>query len=179
MAAFWSLFVKHAHKQDEKSHAQFNEQLDALLARTLQILSQFNARHLATTVLSLVKVMKKAETYGLNAPADNLHRVLHDLIVGINLEKKQYILDTVAESSVLMQDIYRISFMRSALQDIHPSWNAVVQSWTFLLIKLFLCYSVSSFQKTYPLCYGRMQKMKRQTRCYSRQQATLSWVWMI
>jgi hypothetical protein len=102
MAAFWSLLVKHAHKQDEKSRAQFNEQLDALLARTLQILSQFNARHLPTTVLSLVKVMKQAETYGLNAPAGNLHRILHDLIVGINLEKKRYILDTVAESSVLI-----------------------------------------------------------------------------
>ena len=56
MAAFWSLLVKHAHKQDEKSRAQFNEQLDALLARTLQILGQFSGRHLATTVLSLVKL---------------------------------------------------------------------------------------------------------------------------
>ena len=101
MAAFWSLLVKHAHhKQDVKSRAQFNEQLDALLARTLQILGQFSGRHLATTVLSLVKVMKQAELYGLNAPVGNLHRILHDLIVGINLEKKQYILDTVAKSSV-------------------------------------------------------------------------------
>jgi hypothetical protein len=38
MTAFWSLLVKHAHKQDEKSRAQFNEQLDALLARTIKFL---------------------------------------------------------------------------------------------------------------------------------------------
>ena len=48
--------------------------------------------------------MKQAESCacGLNAPAGNLHRILHDLIVGINMEKKRYILDTVAKSPVLV-----------------------------------------------------------------------------
>jgi hypothetical protein len=103
MAAFWSLLVKHVYKQDGKSQIQLNDQLNAILLNTIERIGLFRARDLTTTVFGIVKVMKQVESCGLNAPAGSLYRTLHDLTVGgINMEKKRYILDTAAKSSLLI-----------------------------------------------------------------------------
>ena len=102
MAAFWSLLVKHVHKQDGKSRSQLNGQLNAILLNTIERIGLFSCRNLATTALGLAKVMKEVESCGLTVPAGSVYQFLHDLTVGINMEKKRYILDTVAKSSLLI-----------------------------------------------------------------------------
>ena len=102
MAAFWSLLVKHLHKQDGKSRSQLNGQLNAILLNTIERIGLFSCRNLATTALGLAKVMKEVESCGLTVPAGSVYQFLHVLTVGINMEKKRYILDTVAKSSLLI-----------------------------------------------------------------------------
>jgi hypothetical protein len=62
----------------------------------------FDGREIATIAISLAKVMKQVESREHRADTGSLHRILHNLLVGINLEQKQFILDKVAKSSLLI-----------------------------------------------------------------------------
>jgi len=66
----------------------------------MESIGQFIGRDLATTALGLAKVMKQVESCGQRAAAGSLHRNLHNLLVGINSERKRFILDKVAKTSV-------------------------------------------------------------------------------
>ena len=100
MAAFWPSLAKLVQNQrGGNSRVQLDEQLDAILDSTLESIGQFSGRDLATTALGLAKVMKQVESHGQIATTGSLHRVLHNLLVGINSEKKQFILNKVAKTS--------------------------------------------------------------------------------
>jgi hypothetical protein len=102
MAAFWSLLMKHVQNHRGDSRVHLNKQLDAILCNTLKSMYNFDGREIATIAISLVKVMKQVESFTQKAATGSLHRILHNLLVGINSEKKQFILDKVAESSVMI-----------------------------------------------------------------------------
>ena len=97
IAAFWSLLVKHLHNQRGNSRFQLSKQLDEIFDSTMESIGQFSGRDLATTALGLAKVMK--QSHGQRA---DLHRILHNLLIGVNSERKQCILDIVAKSSGLI-----------------------------------------------------------------------------
>ena len=102
MAAFWSLLMKHVQNQHGDIRVHLNKQLDAVLCITLKSMYNFDGREISTIAISLAKVMKQVESRRQGAATGSLHRILHSLLVGINSEKKQFILDKVANSSVLI-----------------------------------------------------------------------------
>jgi hypothetical protein len=131
---------------------------------------------ISTIAISLAKVMKQAESHGQRAATGSLHRILHNLLVGINSENKHYIFSEIAvhATPILSKfDARSLSnlIFRFALQNTYPRMKKDVKSWMFLLSRQ--CRSCTiSILKSYPTCYGRMQKWSHQTWCYSRQQAT-------
>jgi hypothetical protein len=86
-----------------KENVKIQEQLEAILTSTIESISQFNSRDHSTATLGLAKVMKQlVESHGQKAATASLHRILHNLLIGVNSEKKQFILIKVAKTSVLI-----------------------------------------------------------------------------
>jgi hypothetical protein len=104
IAAFWSLLVKHVQNhRGGNSRVQVIEQLAEILCNTLENMKGFSYRDIATIAISLAKIMNEVESRGQRAATGSLHRNLHDLLIGgDNSEKKQFILDKVAKSSLLV-----------------------------------------------------------------------------
>jgi len=103
IAAFWSLLAKRVQNQrGGSSRAQLDEQLDAILCNTLENMKRYSHIDISTIAISLAKVMKQVEFRGQRAAAGSLHRLLHNLLVGINSERKQVIFDKVTKTSVLI-----------------------------------------------------------------------------
>jgi hypothetical protein len=101
IAAFWSLFVKHVQNHPGgNSRAQLNEQLAEILCNTLENMHNFNGRDIATVAISLAKIMKQVEFRGQRADTGSLHRILHNLLVGINSENKHYIFSEIAVHAI-------------------------------------------------------------------------------
>ena len=103
IAAFWSSLVKHVkNHRGGNSRVQLNEQLAEILCNTLENMKGYSHIDISTIAISLAKIMKEVESRGQRAATGSLHRILHNLLVGINSEKKHCILDKVAESSVMI-----------------------------------------------------------------------------
>jgi hypothetical protein len=100
-AAFWAALPKLLHQRMTKENFKIQEQLEAILTSTIESISQFSSRDHSTATLGLAKVMKEVvESHGQKADTGSLHRILHNLLIGVNSEKKQFILIKVAKSSV-------------------------------------------------------------------------------
>jgi hypothetical protein len=104
IAAFWSLLVKHVQNhRGGKSRAQVNEQLVKILCNTLENMKRYSHIDIATIAISLAKIMKQVEFRGQRADTGSLHQNLHTLLIGgDNSEKKKFILNKVAKSSLLI-----------------------------------------------------------------------------
>jgi len=101
IAAFWSLLVKHVQNhRGGNSRAQLNEQLAEILCDTLENTKGYSHRNIATIAISLAKVMKQVESHGQRDAAGSLHRHLHNLLVGINSERKQVIFSEIAVHAI-------------------------------------------------------------------------------
>ena len=57
---------------------------------------------ISTIAISLAKIMKQVESRGQRSATGSLQRILHNLLVGINSERKQVIFDKVTKTSVLI-----------------------------------------------------------------------------
>jgi hypothetical protein len=102
IAAFWSSLAKLVQNQrGGNSRVQLNEQLDAILNSTMESMYKFDGRDIATIAISLAKIMKQVESRGQRAATGSLHRNLHNLLVGINSERKQVIFNKVISNIVL------------------------------------------------------------------------------
>jgi hypothetical protein len=95
--------VKHVRNHHGTSQYQLIEQLNTILYNTLEEnMKGYSYRDIATVAICLAKIMKQVESREHRAETGSLHRILHNLLVGINLEQKQFILDKVAKSSLLI-----------------------------------------------------------------------------
>jgi hypothetical protein len=95
--------VKHIkNHRGGNSRAQLNEQLVEILCNTLENLKGYSYRDIATIAICLAKIMKQVESRGQRADTGSLHRILHNLLVGIKSKNKHFILDKVAKSSLLI-----------------------------------------------------------------------------
>jgi hypothetical protein len=61
---------------------------------------KFDGRDIATIAISLAKVVKQVESRGQRADTGSLHRILHNLLVGINSENKHYIFSEIAVHAI-------------------------------------------------------------------------------
>ena len=81
-----------------------NEQLETILCSTLKDMEdvgRFNGRDIATTALGMAKIMKQVgHVSGEKPPTGSPHQVLHDLLVEVNSEHKQFIFSEIAISSI-------------------------------------------------------------------------------
>ena len=101
IAAFWPSLVKHVQNhRGGNSRYQLNEQLAKILYNTLESLYKFDGRDIATVAISLAKIMKQVESRGQRADTGSLHRILHNLLVGINYENKHYIFSEFAMHAI-------------------------------------------------------------------------------
>jgi len=101
IAAFWSSLAKLVQNQrGGNSWAQLNERLAEILCDTLENMKGYSHRNIATIAISLAKVMKQVESHGQRDAAGSLHRHLHNLLVGINSERKQVIFSEIAVHAI-------------------------------------------------------------------------------
>jgi hypothetical protein len=101
IAAFWPSLEKHVQNhRGGNSRAQLNEQLAEILCNTLESMHKFDGRDIATIAISLAKIMKQVESHGQRAATGSLHRILHNLLVGINSENKHYIFSEIAMHAI-------------------------------------------------------------------------------
>jgi len=103
IAAFWSSLAKLVQKQrGGNSRVQLNEQLVKILCNTLENMKRYSHIDISTIAISLAKIMKQVESRGQRSATGSLQRILHNLLVGINSERKQVIFDKVTKTSVLI-----------------------------------------------------------------------------
>ena len=104
IAAFWFLLVKHVQNHRVgNSRAQLNEQLAEILCNTMvNNMKAYGNRYIATIAINLAKVMKQVESLGPRAATGSLHRNLHNLLVGINSERKQVIFSEIAVHAIVI-----------------------------------------------------------------------------
>jgi len=103
IAAFWFLLVKHVQNhRGGNSRAQLNEQLAEILCNTMVNMKAYGNRYIATIAINLAKVMKQVESRGQRAATGSLHRNLHNLLVGINSERKQVIFSEIAVHAIVI-----------------------------------------------------------------------------
>ena len=101
IAAFWSLLEKHVQNhRGGNSRAQLNEQHAKILYNTMENMYIFDGRDIATVAISLEKIMKQVESRGQRADTGSLYHILHNLLVGINSEKKHYIFSEIAVHAI-------------------------------------------------------------------------------
>ena len=83
-------------------HGQINEQLDMILVKTMENIGGYNCKDLATTALGMAKIVKQVghRQSGKKDPTDSLNQVLHDLLIGIDSRKKNFIFNEIATSSI-------------------------------------------------------------------------------
>ena len=99
--AFWPSLAKHVqYHRGGNSRAQLNEQLTKILCNTLESMYKFDGRDIATIAISLAKVVKQVESRGQRADTGSLHRILHNLLVGINSKNKHYIFSKIAVHAI-------------------------------------------------------------------------------
>jgi hypothetical protein len=97
IAAFWSSLVKHIkHHRGGNSRVQLDEQLAEILCNTLENMKGYSHIDIATIAISLAKIIKEVEFHGQRADTGRLHRILHNLLVGINSENKHYIFSEIS-----------------------------------------------------------------------------------
>ena len=101
IAAFWSSLAKLVQNhRGGNSRAQLNEQLAEILYNTMESVYKFDGRDIATVAISLAKIMKQVEFHGQRADTGSLHRILHNLLVGINFDNKHYIFSEIAVHAI-------------------------------------------------------------------------------
>ena len=134
--------------------------------------------HSATIALSSAKVMKQVESRGQKAATNDLHRNLHNLIAGINLEKKQVILDKVAKTSAPILSEFdarclsNLIYSFGLVEYIPKNEDGRTISWIFLPSSSRRCPSCCIFvsQGLSNMLWSYVQRWSHQTRCYSKQQ---------
>ena len=88
---------------------------------TRKSMEAFDFRDIATTALSLAKIVKQVGPFGGKKPptAGSPHQILHlhDLLIGVNSENKQYIFGDIAMFSI---QVLFDSETRSLLNFIYP-----------------------------------------------------------
>jgi hypothetical protein len=73
------------------------EQLDTILCNTLENIEAFDFRDIATTALGLAKIVKHVGPFSRKKPpTGSPHQILHDLLIGVNSENKQFIFGKIA-----------------------------------------------------------------------------------
>lgn len=115
LAAFWNTVPKFLQnwdrrpaskkpRNDNNNGQKMKRRFETILGRSLEDINLFGARDLATTSLSLAKIVKcigSKGNYGKGIPNGGPHQILHDLLIGNNSEDKQldFIFLSIAEAS--------------------------------------------------------------------------------
>ena len=121
---------------------------------------------LQSIALSSAKVMKQVESRGQKAATNDLHRNLHNLIAGINLEKKQVILDKVAKTSAPILSEFdarclsNLIYSFGLVEYIPKNEDGRTRSLGYSCPRARGDVQVAAFLslKAYPTCSGRMCK---------------------
>ena len=109
VSAFWMALSKifqnkggRPPRTNELRHCRINYQLNMILVKTMENIGGYNCKDLATTALGMAKIVKQVghRQSGKKDPTDSLNQVLHDLLIGIDSRKKNFIFNEIATSSI-------------------------------------------------------------------------------
>ena len=101
LSAFWAE-VPHLIHQGKYWRAerdeQIKQQLDAILSHTLRDIKAFGYRDLAQTTLGIAKIVQNIDA-GRRITKGSPRHILHNIFIGNNSQKKEYIFGCMAEAS--------------------------------------------------------------------------------
>lgn len=105
LSSFWSvvpqLLQQHNASNANDDDFELPNQLESLLAQTLEDVDTFSYRDLAQTVLGFAKIIKYVGSSDNTIfPEDSPHQLLHNLLIGEDSKSKQFIFRNIACASL-------------------------------------------------------------------------------
>jgi len=106
VAAFWAVVPKFlggrgGRRQDDKNDNQrMFHQFDKIITKSMEEIKLYDARDMSTLAISLAKIMDKVGKSGNRKTKGSPQQILHDMLIGNNLEFKQFIFDHITCASI-------------------------------------------------------------------------------
>ena len=103
-AAFWTEASKLLQRQSRNRLLDENQnlagQIDKILVHTLENIDGFNQKQIAQTTLAMAKITMNVENGGRKLPKGSPRQILQAILIGNNLETKQYIFSHIAAAAM-------------------------------------------------------------------------------